>query len=560
MKTAVKIENLSFSYLNRQEPTLKEINLEISAGQFVLLTGATGCGKSTFLKVLNGLIPHQSSGRMTGKVQIMGLDTKEQSISTLAQKVGLVFQNPDDQLFSTLVEDEVVFGPENLGLAPDKIEKRLQEALQAVGMERFRFTQTNNLSGGQKQRIAVASLKTMQPQILALDEPVSQLDPLGAEEVLNVLKNLKEKLGMTIILVEHRIHEVAHLVDRVLIMEKGTLVLDEPANIAFSKPESFYHYGLRLPETVQISHSLGISPPCLSVKELAVSLADQTIKKSIPHERKRIPYVEPIVKIENLSFAYEKEEGLILQDISLQIKRGEWVALMGNNGSGKSTLLKHLMALLKPNSGLVEILGKNSKKLDSFKLAGKVGMVFQNPDLMLFCDTVEKEIEFALQNLGFANRFIRKKKEEVLRAMGIENLKNDFPLALSRGQRLRVALAAVLALDPQLLILDEPTTGQDKTHMQAMLKQLQSFTQEGGTLLFCTHDGETALRYADRLIILHQGQVLADGCPRDIFAQDDILQKANLKAPPSLLLTKELGWPAAYSVQEVLELVQANNT
>ena len=563
MDLAVEISNLSFTYSSRQEPTLKEISLTVPRGQFVLITGATGCGKSTLLKTLNGLIPHQSSGKLSGQIRVMGLDTQEHSIPVLAQQVGLVFQSPDEQIFSTIVEDEIVFGPENLGIHPQEIEKRAVEALQAVSMEKFRFAETNALSGGQKQRVALAALKAMEPKILALDEPISQLDPQGAQEVLAILKHLKEKLGMTIILVEHRIHEVAHLVDRVLIMEKGSLVLDQAVPQAFNQGEVFQRYGLRLPETVEISHQLGIKPPCLQVEELAFSLKSRLSPRQPFRPKEKISLQKPgkgtVVKIEDLVFAYQKGAEPTLKKLSLQIKEGERIALMGNNGAGKSTLLKHLMGLLQPDQGKVEILGQDSKKIDSFQLAGKVGMVFQNPDLMLFCDTVEKEIEFGLENLGFSKGIIAKRTKKVLKAMGIEELKADFPLALSRGQRLRVALAAVLALEPELLILDEPTTGQDKAHMETMMDRLAAFTHQGGTLIFCTHDGEIALRYAERIIVLHQGQILADGSPREVFAQEKILQQANLKAPPSCLLTQKLNLPLAFSVEEVLEYVRVHS-
>lgn len=562
MEKAVVIKNLFFTYGSRKEATLKNINLEIPFGQFVLITGATGCGKSTVLKTLNGIIPHESSGTMEGTVEVMGLDSQTSTISQLAQQVGLVFQSPDEQIFSTVVEDEVAFGVENLGLNRKVMGERITQALEAVKMQAFRHAQTNALSGGQKQRVAVASLQAMQPKILALDEPISQLDPQGAEEVLNILKDLKEQLGITIILVEHRIHEVAHLIDRLIIMEEGQIVLDQPVKEAFSQVEVFQRCGLRLPETVQISHSLGINPPFLNLEEAACGLSN-CIKEPYVLEEKQEECCnhdhsakEEIVRVEGLSFTYQKGKEMTLKNLSLRIEKGEKIALMGNNGAGKSTLLQHLMALFKPTEGMIQVLGQDTKKIDAYSLAGKVGMVFQNPDLMLFCDTVEKEIEFGLKNLAFSPEVIQERKRKVLKTMGLEDLKDDFPLALSRGQRLRVAIAAVLALEPQLLILDEPTTGQDKAHLEEMMEQLEAFNQKGGTLIFCTHDVETALRYAERSIIMHQGRILADGCPKQAFSDLNILQTAGLKPPPSLYLSRKLGLPLAFSVEEVLVLVQ----
>lgn len=557
MEKAIEIKNLNFTYSSRENATLREINLHIPQGEFVLLTGATGCGKSTLLKVLNGIIPHESAGLMEGQALINGLDSRACSLSQLAQQVGLVFQSPDEQIFSTVVEDEVAFGVENLALPKEKIGERIISALQAVKMTSYRLSKTNALSGGQKQRVAVASLQAMQPGILALDEPISQLDPQGAEEVLLVLQDLKERCGMTIVLVEHRIHEVAHLVDRVVIMDQGSIVLDEKASAAFAQIDVFEHYGLRVPETVTLAHALGINPPWLSCKQAVNGLKGKVeIKKreeAAACESNKQDGKEIIIKVNNVSFSYKKNEKNILQGISFQVQQGEKIALMGNNGAGKSTLLKHLMGLLKPCQGSVALWGCD--KLDPYSLAGKVGMVFQNPDLMLFCETVEKEIEFGMKNLGYDKHLMEERREEALINMGLVDLRFDFPLALSRGQRFRVAIAAVLALKPKLLILDEPTTGQDKAHIEEMMKYLQKFIVQGGTLIFCTHDMETALKYAKRSIIMHDGQILADGCPKKAFSSLELLDKAGLKAPPSLQISKNLGLPLAFSVEEVLQFV-----
>ena len=548
---AVKLENVSFTYAGRNAPTLKSIDLTVPKGQFVLLTGPTGCGKSTLLKLLNGIIPHASSGSLTGRVFISGCHTLEYSIAELSELAGLVFQSPDEQIFTTVVEDETAFGPENLAVPAAEITERITESLAAVGMSEFSKAKTNDLSGGQKQRVVIAAVKAMKSHILVLDEPVSQLDPSGAHEVLQTIESMKQQWGLTIILVEHRIHEVVHFADRLIIMDKGEIVLDEPVREALKNSGLFLKYGLRLPQLADIAYRLNL-PAALSVDELAAAISEKRLSV-----RPKINYNLPekssrrIVEAVQVFAGYQKNKAPVLQGVSFYFNQGEIVALMGNNGAGKSTLLKNLIGILKPCAGKLTVLGEESGSFDPLSLAGKVGLVLQNPDLMLFCESVEKEILFGLNNLKFPLAVKKERLRKIMSEMKLEELKNDFPLALSRGQRLRVAVASVLALEPQLLLLDEPTTGQDKQHIEAMMQSLQSYVQEGGTLFFCTHDGETALEYADRLIIMHNGQVLANGRPEALFGDAALLHKAGLKAPPALLLSQKLGVEPIYMPREV---------
>ena len=347
-------------------------------------------GKSTLLKTLNGIIPHESGGIFSGSVRIKGIETRDSNQMELSKEVGLVFQNPDDQIFSTTVEDEVAFGPENLCFEREEIDKKVEEALQMVGMSGHRLDSTNSLSGGQKQRICIASMLAMMPEILAMDEPVSQMDPVGTQEVLNTVRELNRKLKITILLVEHRLHELAPFVDRIVIMDDGKIIFDQPASKAFDHLEVFHRLGLRVPEPVELCHSLGIRASPFSVRGALAVLNRKNFKENMKisrffpnpeedtgarpdsagnndsanndsanndSENNDSANNDSVISIRDLWSGYEKNK-MVLKGINLEIRKGERVAVMGTNGSGKSTLLLNLAAMLKPFKGSVKVFGR----------------------------------------------------------------------------------------------------------------------------------------------------------------------------------------------------------
>lgn len=575
----IEIKDLWYTYPGRSEPTLKGINLRVEKGEFVLLTGPTGCGKSTLLKTLNGIIPHESGGVFSGSVKVKGMETTNSSQMEISKEVGLVFQNPDDQIFSTIVEDEVAFGPENLCFEQKEIDKKVEEALQIVGMSNHRLDSTNSLSGGQKQRICIASMLAMMPEVLAMDEPISQMDPMGTHEVLNTVRDLNKKLKTTILLVEHRLHELAPFVDRIVIMDDGKIVFDQPASKAFDHLEVFYRLGLRIPESVELCHSLGIKASPLSVSGVLAILNRENFK-----ENARIPRLSPnpgentviktssgkvsvenndnrnnasennvsIISIQNLWSGYEKDK-MVLKGINLEIRKGERVAIMGTNGSGKSTLLLHLAAILKSDKGNVKVFGEDTKSKNPYSFAGKVGFVFQNPDLMLFCDSVEEETRFGPAQLNYSN--IEEKVRNSLEAMSILPLRYDLPQALSRGQRLRTAVASVLSINPELILLDEPTTGQDRVNIEQMM---DFFKNNNSTLIFCTHDIEVAMSYATRILVMNEGQIIADGKGKEVIKDTESLRKASLTQPPVVEIANHLG-VNAFSVKELVKTLTSRS-
>ena len=563
----IKIRNLHFKYPGRNEETLKGINLKIKKGEFILLTGPTGCGKTTLLKTLNGIIPHESSGYLRGKVTVNDINTRDSSIKELSQIVGLVFQSPDDQIFSTIVEDEIAFGPENLCLSKDEIDKRVDSALRMVGMSGYRYHRTDSLSGGQKQRIAIASMLAMKPLILALDEPLSQLDPKSTREILSVIENLND-MGMTIVMVEHRIHEVVDLVDRIVVMNHGKIIINEKPRDAFKDINLFHELGLRVPEHIELFHRLSLNKIPLSVDEAINFLrkTDLNLKpdpngiQDYPSRIKNIKNIKnspPLIRTDNLYFAYEKGR-FVLNNINLKIGPGEIIAILGENGSGKSTLLLQFAAVLKPTNGRVNVLGIDTDEVNPYKLAGHVGIVFQNPDLMLFQDTVEKEVEFGPKNLRLDDKEVRKRVNDSLEALTISNLRDEHPQSLSRGQRLRTAVASILSMKPKILLLDEPTSGQDIVNISSLMEHCRTLVSQGTTIIFITHDIEIAIRYADRVIVMNSGQIIADGDKNSILGNPDIYRKTSLNPTPAFLISKEFG-ANTLTIDEFIDLLQIKN-
>ncbi len=555
----IKIKNFTYTYPERSTPTIKNLDMEIARGEFVLLTGRTGCGKSTLLKGINGLIPHLVGGRMEGKIEIDGLDTRKADISTLSRKVGLIFQNPDDQIFSTVVQDEVAFGPENLALPRKTIRQAMDEALKLVGLDKFQHRGTHMLSGGEKQRLAIAAVLSMSPEVLILDEPLAQLDPQGATEVLKTIKRLNSN-GMTVILVEHRVHEVAHLVDRIMIMERGRIVLDNEPRAAFERIDVFRKLGLRVPESSELSCAMGFKEVAMDLDEIKKGMnngikfpagpSKGPASLELPGEKDSGTVA---LEMEGVCFRYDRRTDFILKDLSLRIKKGEVVSIMGNNGSGKSTLLLHFAALLKPSRGHVTILGRDSRKLEARRLAGTVGVVFQDPALMLFNETVEQEVAFGLRMLHLGEARLDQQVTEAMNAMDIAGLKDKNPLSLSGGQRLRVALASIFSMQPRVILLDEPTSGQDKSNSDSMLRYLYALSKNGMTILFTTHDIEAAIRYSDRLLIMNSGRIIADGLPRKIAGDTETLKRANLRPPVSFEIGRVFGIEA-FCIEDLVRM------
>lgn len=473
----ILIENLSVRFDSGE--ALRDLNLEIPSGQCVLVTGPTGCGKSTLAHVLTGLIPHAIPARVSGKVQVEGLDAITSTVAQLACRIGIVFQNPSSQLFHLRVDDEVAFGPRNLGLPEPEVRRRVAWALETVGLAGMPAHRPSTLSGGQKQRLAIACALAMQPSVLILDEPTASLDVPGTRLLISTLERIRKEWGLTIVLIEHRLAEAQRLVDRVIILDRGQIAADGlPTDVLTNR---------------SILRLLGLRRP---TEELPVGWGNLVEPNGPAPDGET-----PLLALQNVHAGYEGSE--ILRDISLKLYRGEFVALVGENGAGKSTLALVAAGLLKPGGGSVIFNGGRNPRggLD-------VALLFQNPADQLLTDRVDDEVALGPLNYGL---FQEQLHRQTLIETDLLELRQRQPCTLSAGQQQRTALAACLALRPKLVILDEPTLGQDWAHMEQLMEFMQQLNSQGTAVLLITHDFKVVHRYAKRVILLEHGAIQIDG-------------------------------------------------
>lgn len=523
----IEIENLSFTYADNLTPALSNISLKIGESEIVLITGPSGSGKSTLCRCFNGLIPHFYGGTISGRLRVCGLNPHKTSTKVMANKVGMVFQDPENQLVTTNVEHEIAFGLENIGMSKHIIAKRIEEILDTVGIDHLRRKSIEDLSGGEKQKVAIASVLALHPDVLVLDEPTSELDPKGAEEVLQLVKRLNSEFGITAILIEHRIDRVIHLIDRAIYMDRGKIVFDGfPRDwvefVSYKK-----EYGL--PQFLEMGKNLltkgYIDRIPLSVKEgrqkLEPIFSTHWRRYSEGHieQEHSVGNATPIIRFKNVWFKYE-DGTVALRDINLNILQGQFVAVIGRNASGKSTLAQHLNGILKPTKGKVFVDNIDTNCISTAKLSRYVGYVFQNPNLHLFADTVEEEIAFILHNLDMGSTSIKNKVDNILDIFDLTRIRHQYPRALSGGEKQRIALASVLVSDPKILVLDEPTRGLEYNRKQMLLGYLEQFHKQGTTVLLITHDIELiSQRYIERVILMSEGGIIADGTRKEILAK-----------------------------------------
>jgi energy-coupling factor transport system ATP-binding protein len=481
----------------------------------LLIAGASGSGKTTLIRCINGLIPRSYKGELQGRILLHNQETKGQTLSSISQVVGTVLQDPERQILGTRVRNEVAFGLENLGMERPEIHRRINVALEYLGIAELRDRETFHLSGGEKQKVALAGVLAMHPSILLLDEPLASLDPASAQETLLMVRRLCDE-GMTVLMIEHRIEDVLSIhPDRVLFIEEGQERYLGPLAGLYNVVN--YHE-IKIPAQMIIERASQEAPP-------------PAIKFS-PEGPTGNGHTQALVRFEDVHFGYERDSE-VLHGINLEIRRGDVIAVLGPNGAGKTTLVKHAIGLLKPKAGRVLIDGKDTRQLSVASIANTLGYVFQSPSHMLFAPTVREELTFGPKNLGHDPQAIQEEVHKAVEIVHLTGREEDPPLALSFGQQKRVSIAAVLAMRSRILVMDEPTAGQDyKNYMDFMdaILQLPSFE----AILFITHDVDLAVIYANRVLMVNGGALVADGPPQDVLANEQRLQENRL-VPTSLL-------------------------
>lgn len=509
----LSVENVSFRYRDREALAIRDIDLNLEAGELLLIAGPSGCGKTTLARCINGLIPRSYKGELSGSIFIQGQDISAMPLSHISQMVGTVLQDPERQILGTKVIAEVAFGLENLGLPREEILQRVDETMDYLGIAEYRGRETHHLSGGEKQKVALAGVLAMRPSLLLLDEPLASLDPASAQEALTLLRRLVDQ-GMTVMIVEHRVEDVLKIMpDRVLLMMDGAVTYFGPA-AGLEKAVDYHAVKLPAPTIMRMA----------AANPLSVGKIQLSIEKKGNYG--------PLVRFEGVSFEYESGVP-VLSNVDLSIHRGDVIAILGPNGAGKTTLIKHAIGLLKPKSGKVWIEGRDTKELSVAQIANTLGYVFQSPSHMLFAPSVQEELEFGPRNLSHTQDQIEKEVREAIQIVNLSGLEENPPLALSFGQQKRVTIAAILAMRSKILVMDEPTAGQDyKNYMGFMdsILQLPSFE----AVLFITHDIDMAVVYANRVLLVNEGSVVADGTPEDVLRHDSLLRACRL-VPTSLL-------------------------
>jgi energy-coupling factor transport system ATP-binding protein len=522
----IRVTQLGVHYQGAAAPSLHDLSCQVAPGELLLVCGPTGCGKSTLLHCLNGILQHESSARVTGQVTIGGHDVRALPLPAVCRLAGTVFQNPQTQLCTATPETEVAFGLECQALPPAEMGPRIAAALAAVGLTEQRRQPVATLSGGQQQRLVIACALALEPPALLLDEPISQLDPRGAQEMLALIDELKTRRRMAVVLVEHRVEDVLPLADRVLVLAEGrrAALLTRAELLRDLTP--LRRLGLNLPHLPDLFERLGRPERPLRAEDAPL------LPVRRPPPAAASPARPPLAELRGLTFGYDRRRPPLLAGLDLTLRRGDRLALMGTNGAGKSTLLHLLAGTLRPWAGEVAWEGAPAR-----------GLVMQSPDVMLFCETVREEVAFAPRQRGLGRRAALAQADTVLPCLGLAALAERAPFALSRGQRLRTAVASVLSLQPQVLLLDEPTTGQDRQHIEALMAVLLNAYD---LVVFCTHDVDTAARHANRVLLLHAGRLLADGPPEQVLADEALLAEASVRPTSAMRYAQRLGLPGLH--------------
>lgn len=571
----IELKNVNVTYLHHVEKALNGINLSIEKGEFVALIGPLLSGKTTLLYLLNGLIPHVIPAHIEGEIIVDNKSPKSFLVAQMAETVGLVLDDPSVQVFSLTVKDDISFGPLNLGLPLNEIEERVEYAAEVTRLKPLLMRHPKELSGGQQQALSIAGVLAMKPKILALDEPISMLDPIGKSMVLEEIRELNQKYGITCIIAESGadLEDVLNIVSRVIVLDRGRIIFD-------GDPDDAVASGTIAQVGVGTTH---IAELMLKLRErglpveipATIDRAEQELRKLLMTNLVKVRKTEkktarkkvrgaPLIEARHITYVYPGEVKA-LDDVSITLYEGELTAFIGQNGSGKSTLALTLVGVYRPTNpdAEIKVLNLDILKADPKDIVKRVNYVFQNPNNMLFSRTVFEEVSFGLKNMKYPADKIPQMVEKVLELLGIADAKNTLIIELPRFLRTLVALASVLVLEPRLIIIDEPTSGLDRKDSVKLMDILRNLQSRGMTFVIITHDMRLVSEFADRVVVMSNGKIILDGPPDEVFAQKEILSSASIKPPQITQLAQRLSdfsfRPDTITVEDFLAQLAVNN-
>lgn len=588
MNSIIEVKDVTFTYSGAQRHALERVSLAVAEGEFVGVIGPSGAGKSTLAGVMSGAVPHHFAGELYGACLVDGKDTCEVTLTDVSRLIGSVLQDIDAQFVASNVRDELLFGLENFGVAHDEIPARMQQALETVGIEDLRDREIATLSGGQKQKVAIAAILALRPRVLVLDEPTAALDPASSTLVFETLCEVNRSAGITVVVIEQKVALLSEYCSRVVVLDQGKLVFDDTPRKVFSHGERLREIGVDSPRVARVSNSLAAEGlceagnPALSVDEAAALVArvvSAGVRGAVVEGACAVPAVpsspcdssidggsvvaaassartgEPVARFEGVGYSYPGG-GASVRALDFKVLPGEIVGIVGQNGAGKTTLTKLLNGLLKPADGNVVVAGLNTREVPTSRIARHVSTLFQNPDRQICKDTVLDEVAFGLLLQGVSLDEASARAKATCERFGLPL--DEAPFSLSRGQRQMIALASVVVGEPQVIVLDEPTSGLDYRECMTVMETVRDMAAAGSAVVMVCHDMEVVSDFADRLVVMANGEILGRGTCADVFANDGLMQSAFVEPPQAIALAKKLAAevsPAFAGLSEVSDIV-----